>query len=138
MAQDASGKHLLLEYDKPGTWSLKYNAFYDRVLGLNLVSDKILAEEAAWYTSQAQDFGVLLDPRNNYTKSDWEVWTAASITDATTRSKLIEGVYKYATTSTARVPFGDLYYTGTGQWDAFSARPVQGGMFALLALTAHP
>jgi hypothetical protein len=33
------------------------------------------------------------------------------------------------------VPFGDLYYTVSGQWDAFQARPVQGGMFSLLART---
>jgi Domain of unknown function (DUF4965)/Domain of unknown function (DUF1793)/Domain of unknown function (DUF5127) len=133
-AQDTSGKHLLLEYDKPGTWSLKYNALYDKILGLNLVSTEILNEEAAWYASQAQDYGVVLDPRNPYTKSDWEIWTAASITDTAVQKILIDGVYKYATTSTARVPFGDLYYTGTGQWDAFQARPVQGGIFALLAL----
>jgi hypothetical protein len=133
-AQDASGKHLLLEYDKPGSWSLKYNALYDRILGLHLVSPEILNQEAAWYASQAQDYGVVLDPRNPYTKSDWEIWTAASITDPAVQKTLIDGVYKYATSSTARVPFGDLYYTATGQWDAFQARPVQGGIFALLAL----
>jgi hypothetical protein len=43
----------------------------------------------------------------------------------------------YVTTSTARVPFGDLYFTGTGQWDSFEARPVQGGMFALLLRAAQ-
>jgi hypothetical protein len=85
-------------------------------------------------SSQAQSYGVELDPRNPYTKSDWEIWTAAAITDSAVQKTWIDGVYGYATTSTARVPFGDLYYTATGQWDAFQARPVQGGMFALLAL----
>ena len=70
-AQDASGKHLLLEYDKPGTWSLKYNALFDRVLGLGLVPTSVLTEEAAWYASQAQPFGVVLYTRNHYTKRDW-------------------------------------------------------------------
>jgi hypothetical protein len=132
-AQDTSGKHLLLEYDVEGQWSLKYNAFYDRVLGLNLVPPAILAEETAWYASQAEAFGVPLDPRNTYTKSDWELWTAGALDDPSVRKVLIDGVYGYATTSTSRVPFGDLYYPGTGQWDAFQARPVQGGMFTLLA-----
>ncbi len=136
-AQDASGKHLLLEYDKPGTWSLKYNALYDRVLGLDLVPASVLAEEAAWYASQAQPFGVVLDPRNPYTKSDWEIWTAASIDDLAVRKLFIDGVYGYVTTSTARVPFGDLYDTATGKWDSFMARPVQGGMFALLLRTTN-
>ena len=48
------------------------------------------------------------------------------------RKLFIDGVYGYVTTSAARVPFGDLYDTATGKWDAFQARPVQGGMFALL------
>src|SRR5262249_38338802 len=137
-AQDGSGHHLLLEYDVQGQWSLKYNALYDRLLGLNLVPASVLAEEASWYASQAQAFGVPLDPRNTYTKSDWELWTAGAIDDVTVRQLLVDGVYQYATTSSARVPFGDLYYPGTGQWDAFQARPVQGGMFALLARQAPP
>jgi hypothetical protein len=137
-AEDDGGAHLLLEYDKPGTWSLKYNALFDRILGLNLVPASILAEEASWYASQAQAYGVELDPRNTYTKSDWEIWTAGAIDDSAVRQTLIKGVYDYATTSTARVPFGDLYYTATGQWDAFQARPVQGGMFSLLARKGAP
>jgi hypothetical protein len=132
-AQDSSGHHLLLEYDIQGQWSLKYNAFYDRALGLNLVPATVLSEEASWYASQAQAFGVELDPRNTYTKSDWELWTAGAIDDTSVRKILIDGVYQYATTSTARIPFGDLYYSATGQWDSFQARPVQGGMFTLLA-----
>jgi hypothetical protein len=142
-AQATSGQHLLLVYDEgqdagfampiQQTWSLKYNALYDRILGLDLVPASILKEEAAWYSSQAQPYGVQLDPRNPYTKTDWELWTAASIDDTATRQMLIDAVYSYATTSTARVPFGDLYYTQNGQWDAFQARPVQGGMFSLLA-----
>ncbi len=142
-AQATSSQHLLLVYDEgqdagfsmpvQQTWSLKYNALYDRILGLNLVPAALLTEEAAWYASQAQSGGVDLDPRNTYTKSDWELWTAASIDDMAVRKTFIDGVYDYVTTSTARVPFGDLYYPGTAQWDAFQARPVQGGIFSLLA-----
>jgi Domain of unknown function (DUF4965)/Domain of unknown function (DUF1793) len=142
-AQATSNQHLLLVYDEgqdagfsmpvQSTWSLKYNALYDRILGLNLIPASVLAEEASWYASQAQSAGVDLDPRNPYTKSDWELWTAASIDDTAVRKTFVDGVYLYATTSTSRVPFGDLYYTATGQWDAFQARPVQGGMFSLLA-----
>ncbi len=35
-ATDTSG-HTLFAYDQPGTWGLKYNAFYDKLLGLDLV-----------------------------------------------------------------------------------------------------
>jgi hypothetical protein len=142
-AQSKAGNHLLLVYDEgqdaglnmpiQSTWSLKYNALYDRILGLNLVPASILQEEALWYSSQAHAYGVDLDPRNTYTKSDWELWTTGAIDDVSVRQIFIDGVYAYATGSATRVPFGDLYYTGSGQWDAFQARPVQGGMFSLLA-----
>jgi len=137
-AQDGSGQHLLLEYDVPGSWSLKYNLLYDRILGLNLVSSAIVSEEAAWYTSQEQGFGVDLDPRNAYTKSDWELWTAGAIEDKALRQFFIDSVYDYATTSTARVPFSDWYDTANGHNHGFQARPVQGGMFSLLARYAPP
>jgi hypothetical protein len=142
-AQANAGNHLLLVYDEgqdaglnmpvQSSWSLKYNALYDRILGLNLVPASLLEEEALWYSSQAQAYGVALDPRNTYTKSDWELWMAGAIDDVSTRQIFINGVYGYVTGSTTRVPFGDLYYMGSGQWDGFQARPVQGGIFSLLA-----
>ena len=47
---------------------------------------------------------------------------------------LKQQVYTYANTTPSRVPFSDLYDTISGDQDGFQARPVQGGMFALLAL----
>jgi hypothetical protein len=130
-AKDGAAAHLLLEYDQPGTWSLKYNAFYDKVLKLNLVPPAVLANEAAWYGSKANQVGVPLDPRHTYTKTDWELWTAASIDDVTVRAKLVSAVYDFATTSKARVPFSDWYDTVSGQQVGFAARPVVGGLFSL-------
>ena len=50
---------------------------------------------------------------------------------------LIEREYLYANTTQSRVPFCDLYSTISGdQVYGFEARPVQGGIFALLALHA--
>jgi hypothetical protein len=50
---------------------------------------------------------------------------------------LIDGVYDYATSTPQRVPFSDLYNVSDGTQNGFSARPVQGGMFALLARTTN-
>ncbi len=47
---------------------------------------------------------------------------------------LIEGVYDFANTSTSRVPFSDWYDTVSGRQVGFQARPVIGGVFALLSL----
>src|SRR5262249_7928479 len=132
------GAHLVLKYDQPTSWSLKYNALYDRILGMGLIPASVLAQEASWYRASANAIGVPLDPRHAYTKTDWEVWTAASIDDAAVRGKLIDAVYTFATTSTARVPFSDWYDTVTGQQVGFQARPVAGGMFALLAKQGKP
>ncbi len=134
-AQDNTGNHLKLAYDQPGTWSLKYNGYADRVLGLGLVSPTVAAEEAAWYLSRANTYGVPLDIRHTLTKNDWEMWTAAWLKDhADIRNLLIDSVYEFATTTPSRVPITDWYETVTDRQDGFQARPVVGGFFALLTV----
>jgi hypothetical protein len=137
LAQDPSGAHLKLAYDQPGTWSLKYNGFADRVLGLDLVPVGVAAQEGAWYQSNAGAHGVLLDPRNNYTKADWELWTAAWLSgQPNVRAALIEGVYSFANTTPQRVPFSDWYVVADATQRGFQARPVAGGYLALLTRPA--
>jgi hypothetical protein len=122
--------------DPEDAWSLKYNAFPDKVLGLNLIPENILLEEANFYKTKVTPFGVALDIRHNYTKDDWELWTAASTDDQALRQDLVDGVFNFANTSNARVPFSDWYDTVTGQQVGFQARPVIGGLFAILDRTA--
>jgi hypothetical protein len=136
MAVDSSGDHLKLAYDQDGTWSQKYNGYADRVLGLHLVSDSVVAEEAAWYLSRANTYGVPLDVRHTYTKNDWEMWTAAWLSEhRDIRDLLIESVYEFATTSGTRAAMTDWYDTVTDRQVGFQARPVVGGFFALLTVT---
>jgi hypothetical protein len=140
-AQD--GTHLRLAYDQPGTWSLKYNGFYDRYLGLNLIPASVIAEETAFYKTVEQSFGFPLDSRHAtvgmspYTKGDWEMFTAATTGDAALRTSIIKDVYKFVTQSPTRVPFSDWYATDTGRVQGFQARPVIGGMFALMLVEGH-
>lgn len=76
-----------------------------------------------------------LDPRHTYTKADWELWTAAWLHEHTEiRDLLIDTVYLYVDTTSTRVPFSDWYDTTTAKQSGFQARPVVGGMFALLTL----
>lgn len=140
-AADASGNGhaavFKMEGIDPNTaWSLKYNAFPDKVLGLNLVPQSVLAEEARFYLMHQNAFGIPLDIRHTYTKDDWELWTAASTDNAPLRQAFIDAVYKFADTSNARVPFSDWYDTVSGQQTGFQARPVIGGLFAVLDRTA--
>jgi len=139
LTSSQDGQHLRLAYDQPGTWSLKYNGFADRLLDTNLVSPAVQAEEASWYTANAGAFGVLLDPRNDYTKTDWEIWTAGFLQSfPAVRDALITDVFDFANTTGNRVPFSDWYIVSTGAQRGFANRPVIGGLFALQALRYTP
>ena len=141
LAQSKTGNHLVLAYGQDDTWSLKYNAFPDKVLGLGLVPQSVLLEEAAYYKSKLNAFGVPLDNRHAYTKGDWEMWTAASTDDPALRQSFIDAIYNFANTSNFRGSFSDWYDTVSGQQTGFVARPVIGGLYAVLdrtALSAKP
>jgi Domain of unknown function (DUF5127)/Domain of unknown function (DUF4965)/Domain of unknown function (DUF1793)/Domain of unknown function (DUF4964) len=137
-AQDPSAAHLDLTYNGDdggdGTWGTTYNCFADRLLGTGLVPESVLAEQAAWYPTVSNLFGLPLQVPHSYAKSDWEMFTAAWLSDYPVGRQLIEQVYTYANTTPSRVPFSDLYDTIVGDQVGFQARPVQGGMFALLTL----
>jgi hypothetical protein len=137
-APDPSGTHLDLTYNGPdggdGTWGTIYNAYADSLLGTGLIPHSVRAEQAKWYTQVSNVFGVPLQTPHSYAKADWEMLTAAWLKDFPIKDELIEHEYLYANTTPSRVPFGDLYDTITGEQISFKARPVVGGIFALLAL----
>jgi hypothetical protein len=137
-AQDPGAAHLDLTYNGGdggnGTWGTTYNGFADRLLGTGLVPAPVLAEQAAWYPRVSNLFGLPLQVPHSYAKSDWAMFTAAWLSAYPVKQQLIEQVYTYANTTPQRVPFSDLYDTISGDQVSFQARPVQGGIFALLAL----
>ncbi len=139
-ARDPDGRHLDLAYDRDdrgdGTWGTVYNAYADRLLGTGLVPRAIQAEQAAWYSSVINRFGLPLQVPHRYAKTDWEMFTAAWLSDYPIKDQLIRRVFAYANTTPSRAPFSDLYDTKTSRRVKFRARPVQGGIFALLALQA--
>jgi hypothetical protein len=132
-SQDSSNQHLKLAYDQDGTWSLKYNAFPDKLLGLNLIPSSIIQEEDNWYAGRENQYGIPLDDRHSYTKADWEMWTAASTDNTALRQYVIDALYQFANTTGSRVPFTDWYDTLAGSQNGFQARPVVGGFFSVLA-----
>jgi hypothetical protein len=135
LALDDAGDHLKLAYDQDGTWSLKYNGYADRLLGLGLVPASIARIEANWYLTRAATDGVPLDLRHTYTKGDWELWTAAWLKDhRQIRDLLVAGVFAFAHTTGQRVPITDWYDVVTNRQAGFQARPVVGGFFALLTV----
>ena len=130
----ANGKtHLPLTWNAgEETFSLKYNFAFDKVLGLNLFNQELFEKEVEYYLSKAERYGVPLDSRKMYTKSDWLLWVARLTSDAQKRKTLVEMLDDYLKTSPSRVPFSDWYETQDGIHHGFRARTVQGGCFILL------
>ena len=114
------------------TFSLKYNLAFDKILKLNLFSKDFYEREIDCYISKLNPYGVPLDSRKDYTKSDWTLWSA-SLTDNVEKQKsIISGVNNLLVKGFVRLPFGDFYSTVTGVYEKFIARSVQGGNFILL------
>ena len=134
-AQGGGHRHLGLTYRRKRAWGDTYNAYPDALLGTGLVPDSVAAEQAAFYRTRTNRFGLPLQTPHRYGKTDWQMWLAAWLHRYPIAQELIDRAYSYANTTRSRVPFCDLYDTVSGdEVYGFQARPVQGGIFALLAL----
>ncbi len=124
-----AGSHSLLAFDKPGTWSQKYNLVWNRILHLNVFPPSVAAKEIAFYKTKMLPYGVPLDSRTHLTKSDWSTWAAALSTSKQDFETLFHPVYEYMDHTTARDPVADSYLTDNIHSSGMHARPVVGGLF---------
>lgn len=134
MAKD--GDHYKLAFDKPGTWSQKYNLAWDRVLGLNLFPKEVFETEVAYYRTKMAKYGLPLDNRSAYTKGDWCAWTATLASNKADMQAMLDPLYAFLNESPSRVPFSDWHWTTDAKQVGFQARSVVGGVF--MPMLAEP
>ena len=121
--------HSRLAFDKPGTWSQKYNLVWDRILGLNVFPPSVAKQEIDFYKQVMQKYGVPLDSRTRLTKTDWSYWSATMADNRKDFETLTLPIYNYLNETTARDPVADFYLTDDVKSGGMHARPVVGGFF---------
>jgi hypothetical protein len=128
------GDHYKLAFDKPGTWSQKYNLVWDKIMDLNLFPAKVRQTELAFYLGHMNQFGLPLDNRADYTKLDWSIWTATLAepgqgAEAEAYNQILDRTGHWINEGPSRVPLTDWYDTKTGRQIGFQARSVVGGVY---------
>ncbi|KAL1955192.1 hypothetical protein VTO42DRAFT_8957 [Malbranchea cinnamomea] len=155
--------HAKLSYDWYGSWTTLYNMYGDALLCFHLentddevmlpyedqellrnptekkigfVPRHIYTRQSNWYHYVRQKYGLPLDSRHLYTKTDWEFF-AMAVSSRYVRHEILQSVARWVNETSTDRPFTDLHETeGDGGWPGprFMARPVVGGHFAFVAL----
>lgn len=124
-----NGSHYRLTFDQPDTWSQKYNLIWDKLFKQSIFPSEIAQKEVAWYLTKQNKFGLPLDNREDYTKTDWIIWSACLANDLDDFKQLVAPVYTYANETVSRIPLSDWHDTKDSHSMNFRARSVVGGYF---------
>lgn len=124
-------------------YSLKYNLVWDKVLDSKLFAPEVFSSEINKYKSELKPYGVPLDQRADYTKSDWMLWVACFADNKEDFCRFSDVVWSAYTETASRVPMTDWYFSSTAKqctWTeddfemGFQHRSVQGGLFMKLLI----
>ena len=132
MARDpetVAADHYKLAFDRPATWSQKYNLVWDTILGFNLFPARIRQTEIAFYLKHLNRYGLPLDNRKDYTKLDWTIWTATLADNPADWNAIVDPIGRWINETPTRVPLTDWFDTKTGEQVGFQARSVVGGVY---------
>jgi Domain of unknown function (DUF1793). len=121
------GDHYRLAFDRPDTWSQKYNMVWDRLWNINIFPNNPMERELKYYLTVQNRYGLPLDCRRDYTKSDWIMWTAAMADSPEQFGKFVAPLWDYINETPSRVPISDWSDTKTARMVGFKARSVIGG-----------
>ena len=123
------GDHYRLAFDQSGTWSMKYNMVWDKLLDMKLFSQQVYDLELQYYKKMMCDYGLPLDSRCDYTKTDWQMWSTVLFDDSEYTDMIVDRMWQFMVDSPDRVPFCDWVFASYPKIRGFQARSVQGGLF---------
>lgn len=121
-----------LAYNWQNSFSMKYNIIWDKLLGTELMPKEVIASEFASYKKHINNYGLPLDNRSDYTKSDWLIWCATMATTKKAFDEFITPMWNAYNETESRVPMTDWYFTTTALVRGFRNRTVVGGHFMRL------
>ena len=133
LAKADAGGYTYLTFHNEG-WSQKYNLVWDCLFGWEILPADFYKAELESYLPRINRYGLPLDSRANYTKSDWTMWVAAMADDRTVFDALTAPLARFLRETPCRVPFTDFYDTVDGVCEKFIGRSVQGGVFMPLLM----
>ena len=61
--QALDGDHYRLAFDRPDTWSQKYNMVWDKLWNTHIFNDKVMKREMSYYLKKQNTYGLPLDCR---------------------------------------------------------------------------
>ena len=127
------GDHYKLAFDKPGTWSQKYNLVWDRILDLQSLSRPRSARPrspsiSSTSTSTACPWTTAPTTPSSTGRSGRRRWPMPQPGAGRLRA-LMAPIGRWINEGPTRVPLTDWYDTKTGKQMGFQARSVVGGVY---------
>lgn len=121
--------YLPFALSKKDSWSLKYNMVWDIVFGFNIFDEKLYEAETMKYRDELNKYGVPLDSRKDFTKTDWMLWAACLDKTGENVKSFSKTIVDFLAESESKVCFSDWYDTKTAKQCGFDHRTVQAGLW---------
>ncbi|EEB97365.1 hypothetical protein MPER_03329, partial [Moniliophthora perniciosa FA553] len=113
-----SSDHFSASYGANSTWSLVYNLYADKLLGMGIVDKDMYDTLSRYYTSQGQGRGKFGLPYGSdafgTAMSHWTVLTAGALNDTPARDMLVQMVHDKASDQTTSAIFPSTYNINSG------------------------
>ncbi len=121
--------YLPFSINKNETWSLKYNLVWDKLLSFGLFDEKLYKGESEKYRAELNKYGVPLDFRKTFTKTDWMLWAACLDEDDKNVRLFSEAIVRYLADTKDKNCFSDWIETKEPKQSGFDHRTVQAGLW---------